>query len=205
MSEVTWAHLSQIIMRSNTLRSASRLVLNDTYIGRISSMIASLKLRKAAVKCRSIKSYVNLAYSFRLVHISIRPAQVKEEIIQLLKVLKKLQPMIVCEIGTAGGGTLFLFSRVSHPNATIISIDLLGGPFGGGYPKWKTPLYKHFAYSRQRIHLIRGNSHALNTIKKVEKILAGRKLDFLFIDGDHTYEGVKKDFEMYSPLVKRVA
>ena len=38
-------------------------------------------------------------------------------------------------------------------------------------------------------------------MEQVAAILAGREIDLLFIDGDHTYEGVKKDFEMYSPLV----
>jgi len=40
-------------------------------------------------------------------------------------------------------------------------------------------------------------------LRKIEAILRDNKVDFLFIDGDHSYEGVKKDFEMYSPLVKK--
>jgi predicted O-methyltransferase YrrM len=40
-------------------------------------------------------------------------------------------------------------------------------------------------------------------LKKIKAILKDNKVDFLFIDADHSYEGVKKDFEMYSPLVRK--
>jgi predicted O-methyltransferase YrrM len=35
------------------------------------------------------------------------------------------------------------------------------------------------------------------------RVLGGRKVDLLLIDGDHTYSGVKQDWKMYSPLVKK--
>lgn len=132
----------------------------------------------------------------------IRPYQIKEEFIELLRVFKDLNPKYFMEIGTARGGTLFCFCKLAKEDSTVISIDLPGGSFGGGYPEWKIPLYKAFTKKNQTIHLIRGNSHDLETLERVKQVLDGNKLDFLFIDGDHTYEGVKKDFEMYGSLVR---
>lgn len=132
----------------------------------------------------------------------VAPGQVRSEITSLAELVKELKPKTVLEIGTAEGGTLFLFSRLADPCAKIISIDLPGGEFGGGYPEWKTDLYKSFSSPSQKLYLLRENSHSVSTRKQVEEIIGTMPIDFLFIDGDHTYEGVKKDFEIYSPLVK---
>lgn len=164
------------------------------------------KLRKAGAKCQTPEDYIDLVFSFNFPpfrFINIKPGQVKEEILGLLKILKNKQPQNILEIGTANGGTFYLFARIAHPQATLISVDLPGGPFGGSYPECKTPLYKSFAGSQQKIYLIRADSVQKTTIDKVKEILDNSKLDLLFIDGDHTYEGVKKDFEIYSQFVKK--
>jgi cephalosporin hydroxylase len=128
--------------------------------------------------------------------------QVFSEIEQLLQLLKSVKPRVVLEIGTNRGGNLFLLTRTAAPDALIVSVDLPGGEFGGGYPLWRVPLYRNFAMQNQHVELVRGNSHSPETLCRAERKLDGRKVDFLFIDGDHTYEGVKQDYEMFSPLVR---
>ena len=128
--------------------------------------------------------------------------QVRSEILSLAKLIEKKKPKFLLEIGTANGGSLFLFTKLAHPEAVIISIDLPEGRFGGGYPKFKENFYQSFTTKKQKMILYRADSHSPDTYEKVKLLLNQEKLDFLFIDGDHTYQGVKTDFELYSPWVK---
>ena len=45
-----------------------------------------------------------------------------------------------------------------------------------------------------------GDTHAFKTLDTLRKKLNGKFINILFVDADHTYESVKNDFEMYSPL-----
>lgn len=139
---------------------------------------------------------------FALSHRVIKPLQVHSEFQRFASVVAGLRPKFVLEIGTCFGGTLFVLSRLADPTATIVSVDLPGGKYGGGYQSLRVPLYRQFPGKERKLHLIRDNSHTLETQKKVQQILGDNKLDLMFIDGDHTYDGVKADFIGYLPLVR---
>jgi predicted O-methyltransferase YrrM len=128
--------------------------------------------------------------------------QLRDEVEELSLKISDLKPKIIVEIGTNLGGSLFIFTKLTHPEALIISIDLPGGVGGGGYEIYRANFYHSFTSPLQVMHLLRMDSHQLDTFTTLKKLLNGQLIDFLFLDGDHSYEGIKQDFEMYSPLVR---
>jgi predicted O-methyltransferase YrrM len=125
------------------------------------------------------------------------------ELSGLICLLEEQKPGAVLEIGTYAGGTLYCWCKVARPDAVVISVDLPGGKWGGGYTDERAEEMRMlFPGPGQQLHLLAADSHDESTIRSIQKLLNGRQLDFLFIDGDHSYEGVKQDFDMYSPLVR---
>jgi predicted O-methyltransferase YrrM len=165
------------------------------------SFVASTRLKAEARHATTIDDAVDLVFRFDAAGVSIKPFQWPSEITALLELLAERRPRTVLEIGTCTGGTLFLLTRVAPDDAVLVSVDLLHGSFGGGYSPAREPLYRSFGRRRQRVGLVRGDSHELRTVELVRDALGGRAVDFLFIDGDHRYEGVSQDFELYTPLV----
>lgn len=158
------------------------------------------ELHRESAQVRSLDDAIELAFRFRHLGIRFTPSQVREEISGFLKLLAQNPPKTVLEIGTEKGGTFFLLTRAATPDAFLVTMDLPAGQMSS-YPAWREKLYRGFAREKQRIELVRQDSHSPRTFEQVRGTLGGRKLDLLFIDGDHSYGGAKKDFELYSPLV----
>lgn len=90
---------------------------------------------------------------------------------------RKIKNPIVVELGKWKGKQRPFYEQLF--GATYIGIDSSG-------KQCKPEIY--------------GNSHDPETLKRLKEKLAGRPINILFIDGDHHYKDVKKDFDMYAPL-----
>lgn len=168
----------------------ARFVLN-----RISTVPAKRALNSRLAAAGSLDDYVDAIYSFRFRNVSVAPSQIRSEITGLLGVLTKSPPRVVLEIGTGLGGTTLLLARVAAQDATVITLDLPTGPS-------PQRLLDAGAREDQRIYAVRGDSHDYSTYARIQSLIGRQKVDVLFIDGDHSYEGVRADFRLYSPLVR---
>jgi cephalosporin hydroxylase len=124
-----------------------------------------------------------------------RPLQKQSEIMRLVEIVGALRPETLCEIGAAGGGTTFLLAQAAAGNATVITLDL-------AFTEARRAAVSRFGLKGQRLFCLQQDSHDPQTVRLIRDCLDGRSLDVLYLDGDHSYEGIKADFQLYSPLVR---
>ena len=111
-----------------------------------------------------------------------------------------VRPANVLEIGTDVGG---LFHVLHHLCAgKCLSVSLPGGPWGSLSLRGGVRRALELTLRYPRAHVVVGDSHDPESLALLRDMLGGESLDLLFIDGDHTEEGVLEDFRTYAPLVR---
>lgn len=137
--------------------------------------------------CQGPHDYIELA------RMAFTVNQKTEETLGLLELAEKLHPRCLLEIGTAGAGNTFILGQALPTVTLVIGVDL---HINNGYQlsKLRRP--------GQQIELIEGSSHSPQTKERILLILGDRKLDLVFIDGDHSYDGVRQDFIDYGKFVR---
>lgn len=133
----------------------------------------------------------------------VHPYQNLDEFGRFWDFLAAQRPKRVLEIGSLLGGTLWYWMNMPSV-ATLFTIDLptqypeIKEQAEEIRPKWKKWAdqvgvnFRDFSVSSQDPGIF----------AEVGAATAGLKFDFIFIDGDHTYDGVRNDFNRWGLMLR---
>lgn len=128
-----------------------------------------------------------------------RLAQRPSEFDRLLEFLNTRGVRRVLEIGTRHGDTLHAFGQMVGQGGAVVGVDLPAGPWG--HPDGQANTDRAIADLVERFHVeasvIYGDSKSAEVIAQAR---ARGPFDFVFIDGDHSAEGVRADWRNYGAL-----
>lgn len=154
------------------------------------------RLEEYHARPRALEEVVDWAMNFGgNGYMRVKTLQIPKEITRLAQAVQAIQPRIILEIGTASGGTALIWSYLASER--VITCDL-------NEMTYQAPLFTRFPPpgSQCKVTLLSGNSHSPGFKARVARELNGAKVDFLFIDGDHTEPGVTADYLDYKEFVR---
>ena len=86
--------------------------------------------------------------------------QTQAEMVAAMEIVREYEPRTMMEIGTARGGSLFCWAQLAHPEALLLSLDLPGGRWGGGYDVEQIQHFRQFLAPSQRLLSMLGDSQS---------------------------------------------
>jgi predicted O-methyltransferase YrrM len=146
----------------------------------------------------AVKGFEDLAFLFTSSQLNHGIASLRfDEAALLFGLVRELGPASIAEIGRFKGGSTFVIATAKDPGATLFSLDLhvayrddLQGP---DLDHELEAALVRFGLD-QGVRLVVGDSRVID--------LPAGPLDLLFVDGDHSYSGVKADVARWGPLLR---
>lgn len=129
----------------------------------------------------------------------------EQELWELAHIYMAIRPKTVLEIGSFCGGTLWYWMKYSS-GSDIVAIDIPIDDLGQRDEQMKGwLLWNEWAEAVPTVtsftHLEESSSNS-NVIEYVKDHI--NPIDFIFIDGDHSYKGVMSDYEIYRPMLSSI-
>ncbi len=115
-------------------------------------------------------------------------SQYKNEFTELLKLFKLASPHHILELGTHYGGTLYQWIKHTQHGDRIVTID--------DY-QLNESMYSRWNNKGQDLRVIKGKTQDKKVIDAARNF---GPYDFIFIDADHSYDVVKRDWEEYGAM-----
>jgi hypothetical protein len=135
--------------------------------------------------------------------------QYQEEIQAFISLLKDSGVKSYLEVGCRHGDTFHAVGKALPKESLLVAVDLPGARSGkrtgGKNPNSYKALYraaKDLQKRGQNAVVIIGDSHSNEIIESVRKY---SPFDAIFIDGDHSLDGVRADWRNYGPMGTLVA
>lgn len=119
------------------------------------------------------------------------------EVVHLIEYLRNDPPSLIIEIGVWKGGNAAIL-KTYFPSARYIGVDVLT-PDSLEVAPALAENQKQFG-----LELVQGATGESATVERVRALIGDQKADYLFIDGAHDTDSVMRDFELWSPLARRV-
>ncbi len=138
----------------------------------------------------TLSGFEDLAFLFTSSELNHGVASLSfDEAAHLFRVARRLGPATIVEIGRFKGGSTVVFAAAKHADAHLWSYDLGGerapGIVGEEVDAEIEATLERFGLQRG-VHLVRADSRTVDPPGACELV---------FIDGDHSYAGVRADYE----------
>lgn len=138
------------------------------------------------------------SYTYNFTWLGIPIIQFPQDIVGLQEIIWETRPDLIIETGIAHGGSLVFFASMLEligGSGEVLGIDIDIRPHN------RTAIMNHqFA---PRIRMIEGSSIAPEIANQVQQAARNKERVMVVLDSNHTHEHVKRELELYSPLVTK--